>query len=313
MLIETHWHPDRMDPMRLNDIMKDNEAAGIGASIIAGIRNNPEDNKRIVKICQKYKNTFFAVGDHPRRLIHRMRKETVLGIMQGTVPERLTKKLREEQRFIADQLDYLDKEIEKVNQISSFYEEHRAQMVAIGETGLDYSTPSISDMEKFIQCAVFHMHIRKSLDLHLPLILHIRSSPNDPRGAYEDAYRILKSYGTRFNGVLHCYCSDLSIAQQFVELGFLLGIGGKIFNSYLAGEIEKVLKTIKLDSIVLETDSPYLLPTGFQSHYGFNTPAITIPAVARRISQIMQMKPDDKTVEEKTTENAIRVFNLSLS
>ena len=86
-----------------------------------------------------------------------------------------------------------------------------------------------------------------------------------------------------------------------------------IFNPYVAREMENVIKTITLDSLVLETDSPYLMPAGFQFNYGVNTPAMTIPAVAERISQIMQMKPGDKTVEEKTTENAIRVFNLSLS
>lgn len=312
MLIDTHWHPDKIDPTQLDRIMKENATAGIGASIIAGIRNDQENNRKILDISQRYKNTFFAVGDHPRRLMQGMRKGVIIYDVQRAVPERLIKMLQEEECLIADRLDYLSREMEKINQLSEFYEEHRVQMVAIGETGLDYSTPGISEIEKAIQGAVFHMHIRKSLDLKLPLILHIRPSATDPQGVYDDAYCILKSYKTRFNGVLHCFCSDLSVAMKFVNLGFLLGIGGMIFNPYVSGEIETVIRTMPLEALVLETDAPYLMPDGFQSEYGINTPAMTIPAVAGRISQMLQKQPGDTTVEEQTTENAIRVFNLSL-
>ena len=312
MLIDTHWHPDKIDSTQLDLIMKENAAAGVGASIIAGIRNDQESNRKILDISQRYKNAFFAVGDHPRRLTQGMKKDAIMCDIQRAVPERLIKMLQEEERLVADRLAYLDKEKEKINQLSVFYEEHRAQMVAIGETGLDYSTPGISEMEKAVQSSVFHYHIRKSLDLKLPLILHIRPSATDPQGVYDDAYRILKSYKTRFNGVLHCFCSDLSVAMKFVGLGFLLGIGGMIFNPYATVEIETVIRTMPLEALVLETDAPYLMPAGFQSEYGINTPAMTIPAVAGRISQMLQKKQGDTTVEEQTTENAIRVFNLSL-
>ena len=312
MLIDTHWHPDKIDSTQLDSIMKENTAAGIGASIIAGIQNDYENNGKIINISQRYKNTFFATGDHPRRLTQRMKKKAIMCDIQRAVPERLIKMLQEEECLIADRLAYLDKEKEKINQLSVFYEEHREQMVAIGETGLDYSTPDISEMEKAIQSAVFHMHIRKSLDLKLPLILHIRPSSTDSQRVYDDAYRILKSYKTRFNGVLHCFCSDLSVAMKFVDLGFLLGIGGMIFNPNIVREMETVIKTIPLEALVLETDAPYLMPVGFQSEYGINTPAMTIPAVAGRISQMLQKKTGDTTVEEQTTENAIRVFSLSL-
>lgn len=117
------------------------------------------------------------------------------------------------------------------------------------KTGLDHSV----EMHRWErQEKRFRDWIRVSKKMQLPLILHIRD-------AFPDALTILdeEAEGKTYKGVVHCFTGDSETAKQFIERGFLIGIGGKVTDedNY---ELRETVKTIPLKSMVLETDCPYV-------------------------------------------------------
>lgn len=125
------------------------------------------------------------------------------------------------------------------------------KVVAIGEIGLDYYwTKENKDMQ---------IHILKSMlkiakKRNLPVIVHNRE-------ATADIYNCLKEYNV--TGIMHCFSGSLETANEFIKLGFLIGIGGVVtFKN--AKKIKDVVQNIPLSVISLETDSPYLTPEPYR-------------------------------------------------
>ena len=119
---------------------------------------------------------------------------------------------------------------------------------AVGEIGLDYFY-DFSDRAK--QKEVFIKQLDLAVKYGKPVNIHTRE-------ATQDTLEILKNY-KGIKGIIHCFSGSVETAQEYIKLGFLLGIGGVItFKN--AEKIRNVVKTVGLDNIVLETDSPYLTP-----------------------------------------------------
>ena len=105
------------------------------------------------------------------------------------------------------------------------------------------------------------------------------------------------------HGVIHCFSGSLEMAKKFIDLGFLLGIGGVI--TFKNSKLYQVVEKIPLESIVLETDSPYLSP---EPKRGRVNESSNIPLIAAKIASIQNVSL--KKVAEVTTENAITLFDL---
>jgi TatD DNase family protein len=122
------------------------------------------------------------------------------------------------------------------------------KVVAIGEIGLDFFRKP-HDQQK--QKEVFLQQLALAKELNLPVIIHCRA-------AHEEVIDILKLQITnhKLQGVIHCFTGTLEQAQQYIEMGFCLGIGGIIFKF----NIDEVIKNIGLEHLLLETDCPYLTP-----------------------------------------------------
>ena len=118
---------------------------------------------------------------------------------------------------------------------------------AVGEIGLDYHWyKDTKDKQK----ELFIKQIKIANDLNKPIIVHARE-------ALADTYEILKKYPCK--GVLHCYSGSSELAKEFVKLGYYISIGGPItFKN--AKEPLEVVKSVPLDKLLIETDSPYLTP-----------------------------------------------------
>lgn len=169
-----------------------------------------------------------------------------------------------------------------------------SRVVAIGETGLDYH---YSTEFKSRQILWFHKQIQISQDTKLPLILHIREADND-------AINILKEYSFNQNaGIVHCFNGDYQLAKTYLDMGFLLGIGGTITYPDMY-ELQNVIKNIPLSSIVLETDSPFVKPLGW---IGKNN-SLSLPLTIKSIADIKNV--DYQTVEDITFENASKLFKI---
>ncbi len=172
------------------------------------------------------------------------------------------------------------------------------KVVAIGETGLDYKYILKEEAEKQeglkqIQKKVFEKHIDLADELELPLILHCRM-------AHKDLIEILK-HKTQKKGVVHCFSGNLQQAEEYMDLGFYLGINGIIFKLNLA----EVIREIPLEKIVLETDCPFLVPP--EAGTKRNEP-LFIKYVAREVAKIKGIS--EKEVAEVTTKNAKNLFGL---
>jgi TatD DNase family protein len=132
------------------------------------------------------------------------------------------------------------------------------KIIAIGETGLDYyrmGDRSYESMEW--QRERFRVHIRAAIESQKPMIIHTRS-------ASEDTIQILKEEGAeQIGGVMHCFTESLEVAQQAMDLGFFISFSGIVtFKS--AKELQETCKSIPLDRMLIETDSPYLAPIPYR-------------------------------------------------
>lgn len=167
---------------------------------------------------------------------------------------------------------------------------------AIGEAGFDFQEgyPPKELQEKW-----FRRQIDLSKELDLPIVVHSRE-------AASDTYRVLKDgYGgctDRRNGIVHCFSYSPEEARKYIELGFVIGVGGVV--TFKNGKkLKRVVEEIPLEKIVLETDSPYLAPVPFRGER--NTSANLI-YVAREIAGIKGISFEE--VCRVTFENAVLLY-----
>ena len=168
------------------------------------------------------------------------------------------------------------------------------EVVAIGETGLDYFR-SEGDLEW--QRDRFRTHISAAKELDKPLIIHTRE-------AKDDVIRILKEEGAdEVGGVMHCFVEDWETAQAAIDLNFLISFSG-IVTFKNAKELQQVAKQTPLDKMLVETDSPYLAPVPFRGKT--NQPAY-VKHVAEFIAELKDIEFEE--VAEQTSNNYYKLFN----
>ena len=164
------------------------------------------------------------------------------------------------------------------------------EIVAIGETGLDYYRDRASAAE---QRASFVRHLGLAGELGRPAIVHNRE-------ADEDVLRAIADWGGL--AVLHCFVGDRAFAERALALGCYLGLGGPLtFRSSQARR--ETASQLPLDRILLETDSPYLAPA---PHRGQRNEPAHVRLVAERLAEVRGLTLDE--VAGATSENARRVF-----
>ncbi len=185
--------------------------------------------------------------------------------------------------------DIKEEDLEKLELIIK----NKKKIVAVGEIGLDYYWHK-DNKEK--QKELFHKQLSLAIKYNLPVVIHSRDSIGD-------VYEILKEYPLK--GIIHCFSGSLEMAREFIKLGYLLGIGGVV--TFKNSKLDKVIEQIPLESIVLETDSPYLSP---EPNRGKVNQSSNIPYIALKIAKIKNI-PISK-VQETTTENASRIFDLGI-
>jgi len=167
--------------------------------------------------------------------------------------------------------------------------------VAIGEIGLDfYRDRSPRDMQE----DVFRRFLIMASELSLPVIIH-------DRDAHEQILRILREEKSRgLRGVLHCFSGDLEMARECVDLGFHLSIPGTI--TYPTNDkLRSVVRGIRMENLLLETDCPYLSPVPFRGKR--NEPSY-LKITAEKVAELKGLSLED--VARITTLNAETLFGL---
>ena len=272
---DTHTHYDhrRFDCGR-HELIAQMHENGLKYAVNAAI--SFETNKAMQKELSKYEWIYFAHGIHPRAVT-----------MSDENDNKYEACLRE------------------------MLKSDRA--VAVGETGLDYhnleqliaSENSVTDnlvidedLVKTRQKLWFHKSIRLAMQAKLPLILHIRDS-------HEDALEILEQYSFADRaGVVHCFTGDYDFARRYADMGFVIGIGGKVTYEQ-EQELREVVKSLPLDKIVLETDSPFVLPVGAA---GSRNNSNNLLLIAKEIAEIKNISLNE--VLSVTMENGKKLFGI---
>ncbi len=169
------------------------------------------------------------------------------------------------------------------------------RVIAIGETGLDYhydNAPRGAQREALErQCAI-------ATDLDLPLVIHARK-------ADDDMIAFLDSAPSELRGVLHCFSSGRSLLEKGLARGWYASFAGMIsFSRYTAEEAE-LLRSVPLDRLLVETDSPYLAPAPFR---GKRNEPCRVEAVARTAAELRE-EPFEELVAA-TASNARALYRL---
>ncbi len=164
--------------------------------------------------------------------------------------------------------------------------------VGIGETGLDYHYNN-SPADQQIFC--FEQHLQAAIDLSLPIIIHTREADQDTLACI-DRY-------TQAKGVFHCFSGSTKLANAALERGFFLSFSG-IITFKNAEELRQIVKFVPLESILVETDSPFLAPIPYRGKR--NEPAYT-RINAEKIAEIKGVSLE--AIAQHTTSNFFKLFN----
>ena len=166
--------------------------------------------------------------------------------------------------------------------------------VAVGEVGLDFYWDASRGSQ---QVDAFCRQIEWAVRYKLPLMIHSRS-------AHTELVQAIRPYASEgLMGVFHCFGGTLEEAQELLSFdGFVLGIGG--ISTFKKSPLPEVLKSIPLQRIVLETDSPYLAPVPYRGKR--NEPAYVVE-VMHKMADIYNVLPQE--VEKVTNANVKRVFS----
>lgn len=169
----------------------------------------------------------------------------------------------------------------------------REKIVAVGEIGLDYHWP---EPDRALQKYWFEKQLELAARVNLPLIIHSRE-------AAKDTLDIMKAHHTQDSrGVIHCFSYTKEIAQEYIAMGYYIGIGGVITFSN-ARKLKEAAAAIPIERILLETDCPYLAPV---PNRGKRNSSLNLLYVAQEIAQIKGISREE--VVSITCENAQRLF-----
>ncbi len=170
----------------------------------------------------------------------------------------------------------------------------QGQLVAIGETGLDYH---YEHSPKELQKTFLSRYFSLAEECLLPVVIHCRD-------AFDDLYMIAEESFPKGQAVLHCFTGTMKEAEVALERDWMISFSGII--TFKRSEIlREVVKETPLNHILIETDTPYLAP---QSMRGKTNEPSFIDETAQTIANVKGIPLDE--VAEITSKNAQRFFNL---
>jgi TatD DNase family protein len=180
----------------------------------------------------------------------------------------------------------------ELNKILSQFDNYKYH--GVGEIGIDlYWDKNFIDE----QISVFEKQLSFALKRSLPVVIHARDS-------FDLIFKsIAKTEFAGLKGIFHAFTGNEEQAKWIINKGFKIGIGGIV--TFKNSAIAQVVKSINLEHIVLETDSPYLTPAPYR---GKRNETSYLKIIGAKIAEIKGISLEE--VAEKTTENAVQLFAL---
>ncbi len=266
-MIDTHIHIDEeaFTPDREEVIARQRES-GVEAMIVPGV--NAASIETVLEVCHAHPGYCYpALGLHPEDVKEDWENQLAL--------------------------------------VEQAIREHRDELVAIGEIGLDYYWDKTYKEE---QKEVLRRQLWLAQELDLPVILHNREATEDILKILQFTISNVQS-AHPLRGVFHCFNGSRETAQQILDIGLYLGIGGVItfknckLADCLAGD--ERFAPVPLDRLVLETDGPYMAPV---PHRGQRNESRFMIHVAERLSQVYN-EPVEQIITQ-TNANARLLFSI---
>ncbi len=259
------------------EVMKRASDAGV---VMINVGTQADTSRRAIEIAEQYENAYAIVGLHP---IH------------TTKSHHDAAELGEGGKEFVSRGEMFDE---------NAYREmlRHPKVVGVGECGLDYYHLDEASVAK--QREDFSRQIALANEAGKPLMLHIRPAPASAGAgpsAYVDAYEILKSE-SKVKGDVHFFAGSWEEAKLFLDLGFTISFTGVIT---FARSYDEVIKNAPLDSILSETDAPYVTPV---PHRGKRNEPVYVQEVVKKIAEIRG--EDFENVRAALAANARRVFRL---
>lgn len=168
------------------------------------------------------------------------------------------------------------------------------KIYAIGEIGIDlyWNRSTLAWQQE-----AFRIQIGRAKQLQLPIVIHCRE-------AFDEIFEVLdEQKDEQLRGIFHCFTGSSEQAERAIALGFYLGIGGVL--TYKNSGLDKVVKNISPDHLVLETDSPYLTPVPFRGKPNESSYLIHI---AQKLADVKQMSLNE--IAGITTRNSEKIFGI---
>jgi len=165
---------------------------------------------------------------------------------------------------------------------------------AIGEIGIDLFWDKTYFKE---QVVAFKKQVAIAIGLGLPVVIHSRDSFPQVSEALEEFK------GQDLKGVFHAFTGTSDDARRAVEMGFMIGIGGIV--TFKNSGLDKIVREVGLDNIILETDSPYLAPVPFR---GKRNESSYLCLINNKIAGIFGVTPEESA--SATYENSVTLFGL---
>ncbi|MGS0693682.1 TatD family hydrolase [Shewanella sp. 0m-4] len=173
-------------------------------------------------------------------------------------------------------------------------------VIAIGECGLDYNRDF---SPRDVQRNVFAKQLALAVELEMPVLMH-------ERDAHPDFLAILKEYRTDLPAaLLHCFTGNMQSLEAYIEQDIYLGVTGWVCDERRGQELASIVPYIPDNRLLIETDSPYLLPRSMRPKpkSSKNEPKY-LPYIAQYIADLK--KQDMSTFADNTYKNSRRFFGL---
>lgn len=171
------------------------------------------------------------------------------------------------------------------------------RVIAWGEIGLDYY---YDHSPREVQHSVFRRQLEQARAARLPIVIHCRDAWTDCLAILGESWR---SCG--LGGIMHCFSGNLEEARRSLEMGFVVSFAGNLTYPK-AQKLRDVARELPLESLLIETDAPFLAPQGLRGKR--NEPA-NVGEVARTLASVRNLAASE--IASITADNFRRFFKLS--
>jgi len=246
-------------------------AHGVTRLLMPGV--TPGQWQTAAQLCAQYDGLFYAAGIHPHWIERQPWFDAAAGnVLSGATQDQIATLIR--------------------NELTSSGSMGAARCVAVGECGVDKMiTTPLQWQEQLLV-----IHIELANQLQKPLIVHCVR-------AHNELIALLKKHKPEFGGVIHAFSGSYEVAQQYVDLGFYLGVGGTITYER-AQKTRAAIAKIPLVFLVLETDAPDMPVSGQQ---GMRNSPLNIVHIAQTLAALRGMPVAE--IAKATWDNTCRLFH----